>query len=92
MIDEVDGLCPNRKGSVSSGKVDLISVFLSVMDNNRRKTNLMVIGTSNRLKYKDDAFLQRLGIKLFISLPEIVFKQDWVTQAAKKAEKAELSA
>jgi len=44
-IDEIDGLCPYRKGSVSSGKVDLISVFLSVMDGNKRKTNLMVIGT-----------------------------------------------
>jgi len=40
----------------------------------------------------DDAFLQRLDIKLFIGLPDITSKQDWINRTVEKAEKAELSA
>ena len=69
-IDEIDGLCPNRRGSgANESSINLISVFLSIMDGNKRKKNLLVIGTSNRLKQMDDAFLQRLDIKLFLGLP-----------------------
>ena len=90
-IDEIDRLCPNRKGEASSGELDLTSVFLSVMDGNKRKKNLMIIGTSNRLKSMDDAFLQRLDIKLFIGLPNVDSRRNWIDRITDQGHKAELA-
>ena len=84
-IDEIDGLCPNRKGSgANESAINLISVFLSIMDGNKRKKNLMVVGISNRLKQMDDAFLQRLDIKLFIGLPNAASRADWIKRIIDK--------
>ncbi len=48
-IDEIDGIAPNRTGEGASGhKIDMLSVFLSVMDGNKTKPNFLVIGTTNR--------------------------------------------
>lgn len=56
-IDEIDGIAPNRKGTQASGSsVNLLSVILSVMDGNKKKKNLLIFGTSNRLAEMDDAF------------------------------------
>ena len=84
-IDEIDGLCPNRRGSgANESSINLISVFLSIMDGNKRKKNLLVIGTSNRLKQMDDAFLQRLDIKLFLGLPNTPSRADWILRIVNK--------
>ena len=56
-IDEIDGLAPKRENNnASSHSINLLSVFLSVMDGNKKKKNLLVMGTSNRLAEMDDAF------------------------------------
>jgi SpoVK/Ycf46/Vps4 family AAA+-type ATPase len=49
-VDEIDGLAPNRKSSdTANHKVDMLSVFLSIMDGNKTKPNLLIIGTSNSI-------------------------------------------
>ena len=82
-IDEIDGLSPKRKEGGESS-INLISVILSIMDGNKRKKNLLVMGTSNRLKEMDDAFLQRLDIKLFIGLPNTLSRADWIKRVSEK--------
>jgi len=48
------------------------------MDGNKKKKNLFIIGTSNRLKQMDDAILQRFDLKLFIGLPDSAGRQSWI--------------
>ena len=37
-IDEIDGIAPNRKNQNTAGhKIDLLSVFLAIMDGNIKK-------------------------------------------------------
>jgi SpoVK/Ycf46/Vps4 family AAA+-type ATPase len=56
-IDEIDGLAPRRDTpNASSHSINLLSVFLSVMDGNKKRKNLLVMGTSNRLAEMDEAF------------------------------------
>ena len=84
-VDEIDGLAPNRKGqNVSDHHINMLSIFLSVMDGNKKKKNMLIIGTSNRLAEMDDAFKQRFDIKLFIGLPNAESRKGWLDSMVKK--------
>jgi SpoVK/Ycf46/Vps4 family AAA+-type ATPase len=69
-IDEIDGLAPSRQGpSASGGKIDMISVLLSIIGGNKDTRNLVLFGATNRYESMDEAFLRRMNIKLFVGRP-----------------------
>ncbi len=68
-IDEIDSLAPKRDQNASEGKVDKISVMLSMIDGIKDIRNLMIFSATNRLHMMDEAFLRRLSGKFFVGRP-----------------------
>lgn len=69
-IDEIDSIVPNRNlSNTSSNQCSVIGQFLSVTDGNKKKPNLLIIATTNRLEQMDPAFNQRMDIKIFLGVP-----------------------
>ena len=83
-MDEIDGIAPSRSGSIflllnffiilkldngSNSKLDLTNLFLTIIDGNKKKQNLLTWGTTNRLTDMDKAFCDRLDIKIFHGIP-----------------------
>jgi hypothetical protein len=78
-IDEIDGLAPSRQGpSASGGKIDMISVLLSIIGGNKDTRNLVLFGATNRYESMDEAFLRRMNIKLFVGRPSAEARKEWV--------------
>jgi transitional endoplasmic reticulum ATPase len=68
-IDEIDSLAPKRDQKSSEGKVDTISVLLSMIEGIKDVHNLMIFSATNRLHMMDEAFLRRLSGKFFVGRP-----------------------
>jgi len=68
-IDEIDSLAPKRDEDSSEGKVDKISVLLSLIDGIKDVPNLMIFCATNRLHMMDEAFLRRMSGKFFVGRP-----------------------
>jgi len=68
-IDEIDSLAPKRGENSSEGKVDKISVLLSLIEGIKDVPNLMIFGATNRLHMMDEAFLRRMSGKFFVGRP-----------------------
>ena len=68
-IDEIDSLAPKRDEDSSEGKVDKISVLLSLIDGIKDIPNLMIFCATNRLHMMDEAFLRRMSGKFFVGRP-----------------------
>jgi ribosome biogenesis ATPase len=68
-IDEIDSLAPKRNQGSSEGKVDRISVLLSMIEGIKDVHNLMIFSATNRLHMMDEAFLRRLSGKFFVGRP-----------------------
>ena len=68
-IDEIDSLAPKRDKDSSEGKVDKISVLLSLIDGIKDVPNLMILSATNRLHMMDEAFLRRMSGKFFVGRP-----------------------
>ncbi|CAF3081587.1 unnamed protein product, partial [Rotaria sp. Silwood2] len=68
-IDEIDSLAPKRNEDSSEGKIDKISVLLSLIDGIRDIPNLMILCATNRLHMMDEAFLRRMSGKFFVGRP-----------------------
>lgn len=68
-IDEIDSLAPKRDEDSSEGKVDKISVLLSLIDGIKDVANLMIFCATNRLHMMDEAFLRRMSGKFFVGRP-----------------------
>jgi transitional endoplasmic reticulum ATPase len=68
-IDEIDSLAPKRDEDSSEGKVDKISVLLSLIDGIKDVPNLMIFCATNRLNMMDEAFLRRMSGKFFVGRP-----------------------
>ena len=68
-IDEIDSLAPKRDEDSSEGKVDKISVLLSLIDGIKDVPNLMIFSATNRLHMMDEAFLRRMSGKFFVGRP-----------------------
>ena len=68
-IDEIDSLAPKRDEDSSEGKVDKISVLLSLIDGIKDVPNLMILSATNRLHMMDEAFLRRMSGKFFVGRP-----------------------
>ncbi|CAF0945876.1 unnamed protein product [Adineta ricciae] len=68
-IDEIDSLAPKRGENSSEGKVDKISVLLSLIEGIKDVPNLMIFSATNRLHMMDEAFLRRLSGKFFVGRP-----------------------
>ena len=68
-IDEIDSLAPKRDEDSSEGKVDKISVLLSLIDGIKDVPNLLILCATNRLHMMDEAFLRRMSGKFFVGRP-----------------------
>ncbi|CAF0787182.1 unnamed protein product [Adineta ricciae] len=68
-IDEIDSLAPKRDEDSSEGKVDKISVLLSLIDGIKDVPNMMIFCATNRLHMMDEAFLRRMSGKFFVGRP-----------------------
>ncbi len=68
-IDEIDSLAPKRDEDSSEGKVDKISVLLSLIEGIKDVPNLMILCATNRLHMMDEAFLRRMQGKFFVGRP-----------------------
>ncbi|CAF4435794.1 unnamed protein product [Rotaria sp. Silwood2] len=68
-IDEIDSLAPKRDADSSEGKVDKISVLLSLIEGIKNVPNLMILSATNRLHMMDEAFLRRMSGKIFVGRP-----------------------
>lgn len=68
-IDEIDALAPKRDEDSSEGKVDKISVLLSLIEGIKDVPNLMILCATNRLHMMDEAFLRRMSGKFFVGRP-----------------------
>ncbi|CAF4671549.1 unnamed protein product, partial [Rotaria sp. Silwood2] len=68
-IDEIDSLAPKRDEDSSEGKVDKISVLLSLIEGIKDVPNLMILSATNRLHMMDEAFLRRMSGKFFVGRP-----------------------
>ncbi|CAF3872439.1 unnamed protein product [Rotaria sp. Silwood1] len=68
-IDEIDSLAPKRTQDSSEGKVDKISVLLSLIEGIKDVPNLMILCATNRLHMMDEAFLRRMSGKFFVGRP-----------------------
>ncbi|CAF1054908.1 unnamed protein product [Didymodactylos carnosus] len=68
-IDEIDSLAPKRDEDSSEGKVDKISVLLSLIEGIKDVPNLMFFCATNRLHMMDEAFLRRMSGKYFVGRP-----------------------
>lgn len=78
-IDEIDSLAPSRSGSSSNNsQASLIGQFLSVIDGNKKKPNMLIIGTTNRLETMDAAFVQRMDIQIFLGVPNCEIRNSWI--------------
>jgi transitional endoplasmic reticulum ATPase len=69
LIDEIDSLAPKRNEHSSEGKVDKMSILLSIIDGIKDVPNLMIFCSTNRMHMIDDAFLRRMSGKFFIGRP-----------------------
>jgi len=68
-IDEIDSLAPKRDEDSSEGKIDKISVLLSLIEGIKDVPNLMILCATNRLHMMDEAFLRRMSGKFFVGRP-----------------------
>ncbi|CAF5102899.1 unnamed protein product, partial [Rotaria magnacalcarata] len=87
-IDEIDSLAPKRDEDSSEGKVDKISVLLSLIEGIKDIPNLMIFCATNRLHMMDEAFLRRMSGKFFVGRPSSEARRnilsqipDWVLEA-----------
>ncbi len=71
-IDEIDALAPKRDEDSSEGKVDKISVLLSLIEGIKDVPNLMILCATNRLHMMDEAFLRRMSGKFFVGRPSSI--------------------
>jgi SpoVK/Ycf46/Vps4 family AAA+-type ATPase len=77
-VDEIDGIAPNRmRSNVNDHFLNMMSVFLSIMDGAKKKPNLFILGTSNRLSEMDQAFKERFDLKMFLGLPNFDARKKW---------------
>ncbi len=80
-IDEIDSLAPSRSSeSTSNSQASMIGQFLAVIDGNKKKPNMLIMGTTNRLEKMDDAFVQRMDIKIFLGVPNTVIRDKWIAK------------
>ncbi len=79
-IDEIDSLAPKRDEESSEGKVDKISVLLSLIDGIKDVPNLMIFCATNRLHMMDEAFLRRMSGKFFVGRPSSQARTKILTQ------------
>ncbi|CAF3710688.1 unnamed protein product [Rotaria sordida] len=79
-IDEIDSLAPKRDEDSSEGKVDKISVLLSLIDGIKDVPNLMIFCATNRLHMMDEAFLRRMSGKFFVGRPSSQARMKILTQ------------
>ncbi|CAF1669041.1 unnamed protein product [Rotaria magnacalcarata] len=68
-IDEIDSLAPKRDEDSTEGKIDKISVLLSLIEGIKDVPNLMILCATNRLHMMDEAFLRRMSGKFFVGRP-----------------------
>ncbi|CAF4423727.1 unnamed protein product [Rotaria sp. Silwood2] len=79
-IDEIDSLAPKRDEDSSEGKVDKISVLLSLIEGIKDIPNLMIFCATNRLHMMDEAFLRRMSGKFFVGRPSSEARRNILSQ------------
>lgn len=78
-IDEIDSLAPSRSNSdTSNSQASLIGQFLTNIDGSKKKSNMLIIGTTNRLEKMDKAFNERMDIKVFLGVPNCEIRKNWI--------------
>jgi hypothetical protein len=84
-IDEVDSLAPNRNSqNLSQSQNSILGQFLAITDGNKKKFNLLMIATTNRLAAMDPAFEQRYDIKIFLGVPNYEARRHWIDNVVKE--------
>lgn len=53
-----------------------MNVFLTVIDGGKKKSNLLMWGTTNRLENMDKAFCDRFDVKIFHGTPNFVCRKN----------------
>jgi AAA+ superfamily predicted ATPase len=73
LIDEVESIASARSLSSKSGEpgdaIRVVNAVLTSLDSLKRKSNILVLCTSNMVGSLDEAFVDRLDFKVFIGLP-----------------------
>jgi SpoVK/Ycf46/Vps4 family AAA+-type ATPase len=84
-IDEVDSLAHNRNSqNLSHSQNSILGQFLAITDGNKKKFNLLIIATTNRLAAMDTAFQYRYNIKIFLGGPNYESRRHWIENVVKK--------
>eukprot|EP01038_Epipyxis_sp_PR26KG_P004267 gene4267-6046_t len=75
LIDEVESITSSRtscsKNNEPGDSVRVVNAVLTCLDALKRKSNVLVLCTSNLIETVDEAFLDRVDIKMKLELPEI---------------------
>ncbi|CAF1390678.1 unnamed protein product [Didymodactylos carnosus] len=71
---------PKRDEDSSEGKVDKISVLLSLIEGIKDVPNLMIFCATNRLHMMDEAFLRRMSGKFFVGRPSSDARRNILSQ------------
>jgi SpoVK/Ycf46/Vps4 family AAA+-type ATPase len=74
LVDEVESIASARTMSSKSGEpgdaIRVVNAVLTSLDSLKRKSNVLVLCTSNMVSSLDEAFLDRLDFKVCIGLPK----------------------
>jgi transitional endoplasmic reticulum ATPase len=98
LIDEIDSLTPTRSNRSDDVTISTVSTLLTEMDGLGREESILVIGTTNRFKAVDPAFLApgRFSLQVLIDYPTpersaaIInyYDQKWGLHLSEKTKKA----
>lgn len=71
LIDEVDSITPSREAQASNFEASMVAQLLAEMDGLRKDETVLVVGTTNRLRAVDCAFLRpgRFGVPIEVGYP-----------------------
>jgi len=72
-IDEIDSIASSRDNATAEHSITLVSALLNVMDGISSKSNVLVIGATNRIDSIDTALRRpgRFGLEFEIALPTL---------------------
>lgn len=75
LIDEVESIVGSRSNSSRSNEpgdaVRVVNAVLTSLDQIKTKKNVLILCTSNMLSSIDEAFLDRVDVKMFIGAPNV---------------------
>ena len=75
LIDEVESITASRTSSSSANEpgdaVRVVNAVLTCLDSLRRRSNVLLLCTSNMVGSVDAAFLDRIDLKIYLGPPSL---------------------